>query len=1062
MANGTGWFSKLLAGTGAPAPAAAPDIQELIDEAVAKKVAPLVQTQVTHSVGTAATQEMLKAAIGPMVQGTLQAGIADHLATYKPPQLFLHSGVQKAALTAFPGFTAGIAQAGSPLQQLLNNPPVLSHYATQHSDGRRVPVVLALVRDTSGNTLPGIGLRLVEHTKFQVGTAARDAVGLVATITTTLPHNLVVGDSVTVQTGDASFDGAVTVIPTVPAAPNTFSYANPGPPSVTATFAPSAQAIRTKLVDLTTTNSIGLALLRFPTRAAGTASDGEVSLLDLTQSQLVTVPATTQHVLVEFIVPSLPTSLLPTIDNPLERLPSDFTVELCEDVTRLMGRLPDPVLGNLAAPDDFRSGRTRLVRRLTVPRISVGADVKSIARAGAVAVATIVTETPHGLAPGDKVSIGGTADASFHGTFTVTAVPSPTTFTYANQGGDVLPTASTGLARRNPPRRYLVRLRQEWMLLGYTLGEITAVDALDPGKIVQDVVRTAEQAAERVTESVDQATALAQELVRNVMNQASSVDTLLDVATRSETRVSASGFGRLGGKGVGRLGGVLGSVGAAIGGLFGGSSGAELGVRTGAGLFAGANTTSRVNTSLQVNSLLQTARSEVNRTVRMASSALRDLQTTAARQVGQVSPLLSRVSNLLHWTVYENYAVSTHVEDVVEVTSVRVAAPAQGPLQPLFTDEEIAFEYRRLFEPALLEPRLAPHFDVLGNAVVNRLAGGAPISAVHVAVDYSATLFEADLSIAIGDQTVTVRLTPGAGSVRRWLAITPTLPGVLGEVDLSLSLRPPVLPLSLLGSNLGQIFASARVTVNQLRFWFGGSPATAPEQTETFATGLEVTVAAPNATQKRELNPNPQFIDTSHNPLFRHINRNRTYYFGILAQEAQASPALRDDAPELANFDGDHALWRLPIVGFEGDRALVISDVRPDDPDAANLLADVGAATIVQLAAPGAYGEALKGLLTLLNVDPDKLVDEASLIHPSLLPVPPGVAVPGGVGGLGGIGPAGPPGPIGPIGPIGPQGLAGVPGAAGVPGLPGVPGVPGAAGLPGLPGLPGVPGPIGP
>lgn len=247
--------------------------------------------------------------------------------------------------------------------------------------------------------------------------------------------------------------------------------------------------------------------------------------------------------------------------------------------------------------------------------------------------------------------------------------------------------------------------------------------------------------------------------------------------------------------------------------------------------------------------------------------------------------------------------------------------------------------------------------------------------------------------------------------------------------------------------------------MNQLRFWFGGSPATAPEQTEAFATGLEVTVAAPNAAQKRELNPAPQFIDTSRDPLFRHINRNRSYYFGVLAQAAQDFPALRDDAPALANFNGDHGLWRLPIVGFEGDRALVISDVQPDDPDAANLLADVGAATIVQLAAPGAYGEALKGLLSLLPVDPDKLVDEAGLIHPSLLPVPPGAAVPGGLGGI--IGPAGPAGPAGPIGPLGPQGLPGVPGAVGPQGLPGVPGAVGPQGLPGPAGVAGAPGPQG-
>lgn len=815
MANGTGWFRKLLGGAGASAPAAAPDIQELIDNAVAKKVAPLVQTQVTQSVGTAATQEMLKAAIDPMVQGTLQAGVAEHIANYSPPQLFLHSSVQKAVLQAFPGFTAGMAQANSPLQKLLNNPPVLSHYATQHTDGRRVPVVLVLVRDGSGNPLPGIPLRLVEHTPFPIQSVARAVIGPigVATIKTTAAHEIHVGETVTIQgVGLPDFDGTSTVTPSIPAGPpDEFTYANPNPPvlpvAVLTTPVVGAYAIRDRLVDISTTNSLGLALLRFPTRPGQQATHGTVSLLTGTQPQPVSIPATTQHVLVEVALPaSAIPPVLSALDNPLERLPTDFTVELCEDLMRLMGRLPDPILGNVAAPEDFRSGRTRLIRRLSIPRISVGADVAFMERNNGIAI--IDTQTPHGLLAGELVTIGGTVDASFHGTFTVAAVSSPSTFSYAiTSSGNVPHTPSTGLVRRNPPRRYLVRVRQEWMLVGYTLGEITGVEALDPGKIVQDLVRTAEQAAERVTESVDQATALAQDLVRNVMNQASSVDTLLDVATRSENRVSASGFAGLGVSGKAG-GGLLGVVGNRIAGLFRGGSasagiGGELGSRTGASIFAGSATTSRVNTSLQVNSLLQTARSEVNRTVRMAASTLRDLQSTTARQVGQVSPLLSRVSNLLQWTVYENYAVATHVEDVVEVTSVRVAAPPVGPLQPLFTDEEIAFEYRRLFEPALLEPRLAPHFDVLGNAVLNRLAGGASISAVHVAVDYSATLFEADLSIAIGDQAVTVRLTPGGGSVRRWLAITPTLPGVLGEVDLTLSLRPPAFPPSLLGSNLG-------------------------------------------------------------------------------------------------------------------------------------------------------------------------------------------------------------------------------------------------------------------
>ncbi len=96
---------------------------------------------------------------------------------------------------------------------------------------------------------------------------------------------------------------------------------------------------------------------------------------------------------------------------------------------------------------------------------------------------------------------------------------------------------------------------------------------------------------------------------------------------------------------------------------------------------------------------------------------------------------------------------------------------------------------------------------------------------------------------------------------------------------------------------------------------------------------------------------------------------------------ASSSLSLRDDAPELASFNGEHALWRLPILGFEGDRVLVLSDVDPaTDADAKRFFEDAGAATIVQLAAPGAYAEALQGLL--------ELTDAAGKIHPALQPPP--------------------------------------------------------------------------
>ncbi|MEA2336105.1 MAG: hypothetical protein QOE82_112, partial [Thermoanaerobaculia bacterium] len=946
----------------------------------------------------------------------------------------------------------------------------------------RVPVVLVVVRDSSGTTRGGIGLRLVKRTPVAITTIVR-AAGL-ATVTTRAEHHILVGESVTIEgSGDNTLDGAFIALPTLTASNSTtFTVAVPGA-HVNVTPA-SAFAIRNELVDVTTTNAGGLALLRFPTvtadpaNPAASVSSGRVALLSGSPFQDVLIPSDKQYVVIELVVPSIAAlSVLPNIDNPLERLPTDFSVELCEAITQLIGRLPDPILGKVAAPDDFRSGRSRLIRRMTVPRISVGADITFVSRARN--VATIETKAPHGLAVGDTVTISGTDDHSFQGRFTVatvSAVPAPPTvppppvpappapvtqFTFANTGSPVARTRSAGVARFSPPRRYLVRLRQEWIFLGYTLGELSGVEALDPGAIIQDVTSAVQRAVRSTSDSIDQATSLIDSISRSVMTQASNIDTVIDVATRSETNTSASGFGSLGlggsaGGGLlgGAVGAILGPVGGLLGGLLGGGSaniglGGELGTRAGASVLANANTRSSVNTSLHANSLLQTARSQVNRAVRTAVATLRDAETTVARQVGRVSPLLTRVSNLLRWTVYENYAVCTKVEDIVEVKSERITAPRPFPpfpMQPLFTDEDIV-EYRRFFEPALLEPRLRPHFDTLRQAIEQRDAGGAPISAVHMAIDYSASGFSGDLRIAIGDRSITVRLEPTGGSVRRSMAITPTVASALDTVELSLTTRAPDLP-TIFGIDLDTLVQTGHVTVSSIRFWFGDSPASAPEQTEPFSS-FEVTNQVRVKADSRQLNPSPRLINTARNPLFKHIARNRTYYFGVLAQAAHDIPALRDDAPELGLFPSDHDLWRLPIVGFEGDRVLTIADVQPNDADAKQLLDDAGAATVVQLAAPGAYGEALKGLLTLLPVDPTELVDESTLLHPALLPsaAPAVTGVPGG--GLGIPGPAGQ------------QGLPGVPGVQGLPGVPGVQGIPGLAGPAGPAGLPGPSGPQG-
>ena len=66
-------------------------------------------------------------------------------------------------------------------------------------------------------------------------------------------------------------------------------------------------------------------------------------------------------------------------------------------------------------------------------------------------VVTITTTSPHGLGTGQSVTISGVSDSSFNGTFTIAAVPSKTTFTYAQtdpdatSGGGIVSTGNVSI-----------------------------------------------------------------------------------------------------------------------------------------------------------------------------------------------------------------------------------------------------------------------------------------------------------------------------------------------------------------------------------------------------------------------------------------------------------------------------------------------------------------------------------------------------------------------------------------------------------------------------------------
>jgi gas vesicle protein len=854
------------------------------------------------------------------------------------------------------------------LGPLVGKVPERRDQATRHMDGRRVPVVLAVVRNPAGHTRSGIEIRLL----------AKD-------------------------------DG--------------------------------------RLLDLSRTDRNGVVLLRFPMRMLDEGNghhgghegpgagpvEGVLALADGTFEMDVRVEAfPVQHTLVLFTPPELPP--LPEVpeppqpaeldadanggdgsgeplrppslleaeralaealrgDNPLARLPKDFTTDLCDAVSQVLPTTADPIFTGVVQPNDFRDEKSLRLTRMTIPRLG-------------------------------HEHVDGSG---------------------------------------NPfRRRFIVRVLQEWKFLGYTLGELANVEPLDPGSVLRETTQAAQQVAERIDRLAEQTQTEVNQLLQSALSQLSSLDTVVRVATHTSTGVSTgvgapgAAPGALIGGGLGFLAGgpIGGAVGAVLGGLFGGLSGG-VNVTTGTNVTTSANSFTSTDASLEVNQRVQFARSVVNQAIRTVTGLLQQRQTNVTRLTERVSPLLSRVTNLLHWTMYENYAVCNFVEDVHEIKEHQVIAPlittTPDGLNVWFTDEQIV-EYRRYFEPALLEPLLAPQFKILSDAVNERIAGGRPISNIFVTVDYSAVLLDATLRIDIGSSELNLQLRQGSTQAHGSLAFAPTLPSEFGLTSLQLLTHFDLSTFNIL--DLVNVLTNGRIEVTQMRLWFESSPSTFPDQLVPF-TDFSVRASQLTNTRSVVLSPPARSLDTTKNPLFRHINRNRTYYIGLLAQAAVTVPSLRTDAPQLVNFPYDSPLWRLPIFGFEGDRLLTIEDVAGNDPDVVQLLAeDQGAGTLVQLAAPGAYGESLKGLLTLLNIDESKLVDE--IIHPALLPLPAPVVVGGTGGGGGGAGVPGPPGPIGP------QGVQGPIGAAGVQGLGGPIGPQGIEGPIGPQGIQGPIGPMGP
>ena len=451
-------------------------------------------------------------------------------------------------------------------------------------------------------------------------------------------------------------------------------------------------------------------------------------------------------------------------------------------------------------------------------------------------------------------------------------------------------------------RRYLVRLRQEWVLLTYTLGELAQVQALDPGAVVQSAEQFVNQVSTATRETVEMAKSTLSQTLQDVLSSLGSIDSV--VKTVAEAGASGWGIG--------------------IPGLFGyGSADVDLDL----------SVSTNINTSLLVNRAIQQAASFVNQAISKAHAIVEGVQRTASDVVNYLAPLVSQVANALHWRVYEVYAVCTNVDAVHLIEEV----PLFANPQPFTTEQVLAF--RPFFEPALLDKTLVSAYDEL-----LAFAELPPLTEATAEITYNATFTILGIPVPLSP-TITMNLAgnsqtaSGSSGTTRSVTLRFTFPTPLPRGG------TPTATVGITGPSVAGLTSTLQIV--RVQVWI-----------DRPLSGPGFILDNPPATFGVPIGGGPGAATI----LVNHVNANLHYYWGVLATAAIRFPSLRQDVTELQMLDP--RLWRLPLVGMEGTTALLLQP-ETDTIDANELLDDAGAGTLVEILAPGSYGEMLTGLLQL-------------------------------------------------------------------------------------------------
>ena len=462
----------------------------------------------------------------------------------------------------------------------------------------------------------------------------------------------------------------------------------------------------TTLLDRVRTDRRGLALLRSPAPRAVGLDLPVVHALEIFGDDpvSVTIPAGSQHVLVPLTVPvaRLVEAVLPeagSLATALERVG--------EAVTALEGLVTATTDPATAAVPVAASGLASLVAELTA----------ATGVADAAGLLTALAATVQGLiAASQALAAEVRADAAFaaaaNRTFELiraaieeiattlqrlqAAVPDdsvvsrlPIVFspgladsvtrllTVAEGAIPGLSAAVAGISTSRTPliktltlrrlvrdadgvHRLLVRVRQEWFFVGYTLGELARVDSRDPGTVLATLDATLD-ARISAQVAVDARTASRLQLAAEAGISAwSSIDTTLDFVTNAKLdaklRVGARDDDQTsGGDFLGDVIDFLTDPGNEVADALLPDVGADLD----ATLDVSGHAALSIDSSLLVSAKLNAAASLTNQLSLNASATAQARLSLRARASASINPSLSRALNLLRFVLYENYAVST-------------------------------------------------------------------------------------------------------------------------------------------------------------------------------------------------------------------------------------------------------------------------------------------------------------------------------------------------------------------------------------------------------------------